>query len=155
MHRGRRKRRMVGGREEDVSLGVIMTNTEIFHIFNSISLFNLPYFKTFHSSTWVSSIFSLSFHNFLLYFPNLITIQLGFVPYFSYHFTIQLGFLPYFSYLFPIQLTFLPYFPDLFIIQLTFLLYFPNLFTIQLTFLRFLLTHLHNSLNDILNIIKF
>jgi hypothetical protein len=80
MYRGRR--RMVGGREggmkeeeeEEVSLGVIMTNTEIFHIFNIISLFNLPFFQTFHSSTWVSSIFSLSFHNFLLYFPNLITI---------------------------------------------------------------------------------
>jgi hypothetical protein len=83
------------------------------------------------------------------------TIQLGFFPYFSYHFTIQLGFLPYFSYLFTLQLTFLPYFTDLFTIQLTFLLYFPNLFTIQLTFLRFLLTHLHNSLNDIPNIIKF
>ena len=74
-----------------------MTNTEIFHIFHIISLFNLPFFQTFHSSTWVSSIFSLSFQNFLLYFPNLITIQLGFVPYFSYRFTIQLGFLPYFS----------------------------------------------------------
>jgi hypothetical protein len=64
MYRGRRRRRMVGGREEEAE---------------------------------VSSIFSLSFHNFLLYFPNLIAIQLGFVPYFSYHFTIQLGFLPYFS----------------------------------------------------------
>ena len=97
------------------------------------------------------------------------TIHLGFIPYFSYHFTIQLGFLPYFSYLFTLQLTFLPYFTDLFTIQLTFLLYFPNLFTIQLTFLlyfpnlftiqlsflHFLLTHLHNSLNDIPNIIKF
>ena len=66
-----------------VSLCVIITNTEIFHIFHIISLFNLPFVQTFHSSTWVSSIFSLSFHNFLLYFPNLITIQLGFVPYFN------------------------------------------------------------------------
>jgi hypothetical protein len=33
--------------------------------------------------------------------------------------------------------------------------YFSYLFTIQLTFLRFLFTHLHNSLNDISNIIKF
>jgi hypothetical protein len=33
MYRGRRRgRRMVGEREEEVSLGVIMTNTEIFHI---------------------------------------------------------------------------------------------------------------------------
>jgi hypothetical protein len=42
MYRGRRRRRrMVGGREEEeVSLGVIMTNTEIFHIFHIISLFN-------------------------------------------------------------------------------------------------------------------
>ena len=53
----------------------------------------------------------------------------------------MVNFVPYFSYHFTIQLTFLPYFPDL--------------FTIQLTFPRFLLTHLHNSLNDIPNIIKF
>jgi hypothetical protein len=39
-----------------------------------------------HYSTCLSSIFSLSFHHFLLYFPNLITIQLGFLPYFSYYF---------------------------------------------------------------------
>ena len=74
--------------EEEVSLGVIMTNTEIFHVFHIFSQFSTVFSKTFHYSTWVSSIFSLSFHNFLLYFPNLITVQLGFVPYFSYHFTI-------------------------------------------------------------------
>jgi hypothetical protein len=57
-----------GGREEEVSLGVIMTNTEIFHIFHIISLFNFPF-----------SIFSISFHNFVLHFPNLFTIQLIFL----------------------------------------------------------------------------
>jgi hypothetical protein len=45
-----------------------------------------------------SSIFSISFHNFLLYFP--------------YHFTIHLAFLPYFPYQFTVQLIFLPYFPN-------------------------------------------
>jgi hypothetical protein len=29
---------------------------------------------SYHFSTCLSSIFSISFHNFLLYFPNLITI---------------------------------------------------------------------------------
>ena len=33
--------------EEEVSLGVIMTNTEIFHIYHIISLFNLPLFHIF------------------------------------------------------------------------------------------------------------
>jgi hypothetical protein len=51
---------------------------------------------SFHCSTYFSSIFFISFHNFLLYFSNLITIQLGFIP---YHFTFQLSFLPYFPYL--------------------------------------------------------
>ena len=58
--------------EEEVFLGVIMTNTEIFHVFHIFSQFSSVFSKTFHYSTWVSSIFSLSFHNFLLYFPNLI-----------------------------------------------------------------------------------
>jgi hypothetical protein len=35
----------------------------------------------------------ISFHNFVLYFQNLFTIQLIFLPYFSYHFTNQLTFL--------------------------------------------------------------
>jgi hypothetical protein len=34
---------------------------------------------SYHYSTCLSSMFSISFHNFLLYFPNLITIQLGFL----------------------------------------------------------------------------
>ena len=33
--------------EEDISLGVIMTNTVIFHIFHIISLFNLSFFHIF------------------------------------------------------------------------------------------------------------
>jgi predicted TIM-barrel fold metal-dependent hydrolase len=73
--------------EEEVSLGVIMTNTEIFHIYHIISLFNLPF-----------SIFSISFHNFLLYFPYLFTFQPTFFPYFPYHFTFH----PYFLYHFTI-----------------------------------------------------
>jgi outer membrane protein assembly factor BamA len=36
--------------------------------------------------------FSISFHNFLLYFPYLITIQPNFLPYFPCLFTIQLIF---------------------------------------------------------------
>jgi hypothetical protein len=44
------------------------------------------------------------FHNFLLYLPNLFTIQLIFLSYFPYLFTVQLGFLSYFPYLFIIQL---------------------------------------------------
>jgi hypothetical protein len=36
-----------GGGGGGVSLGVIMTNTEIFHIFHIISLFNLPFFHIF------------------------------------------------------------------------------------------------------------
>jgi hypothetical protein len=72
----------------------------------------------FSTSFHISSICSISFHNFLLYLTNLFTIQPTFLPHFPYHFTIQL--------------TFLPYFPCLFTIQLIFLLYFPYLFTIQL-----------------------
>jgi hypothetical protein len=34
---------------------------------------------SYHYSTCLSSIFSISFHNFLLYFPNLFTIQLTFL----------------------------------------------------------------------------
>ena len=45
--------------EKEIPLGVIMTNTEIFHIFYVISLFNLPFFP---------------------YFPNLFTIRLAFLP---------------------------------------------------------------------------
>ena len=76
---------------------------------------------SFHYSTYFSSIFSLSFHNFLLYFPNHFTIQLIFLPYFLYHFTFQL--FPCCPYLITIQLTFLPYFPNHFTIQLIFLMF--------------------------------
>ena len=58
-------------KKDEVSVGVIMTNTEIFHIYHII----LP----FYYSTCLFSIFSISFHNFLLYFPNLFTIQLIFL----------------------------------------------------------------------------
>ena len=94
---GRRRRR-----RKRRSLGVIMTNTEIFHIFHIFSLFNLLFLHisiSFHYSTWLSSISSI----------YLFTFQLSFLQYFPYHFTIQLTFLPYFSYLFTIQLAFLPY----------------------------------------------
>ena len=66
-----------GGEKEQVYLGVAMTNTEIFHIFPifsqlssifSISFHNFPlvFSISYHYSTWVSSIFSISFHNFLI-----------------------------------------------------------------------------------------
>jgi hypothetical protein len=54
---------------------------------------------SYHYSTYLSSIFFISFHNFLPYFPC--------------HFTFQLTFLLYFPYLFTI---FFPYFPNLFTI---------------------------------------
>ena len=103
---GRPRRRREGGAWGGGVFGVIMTNTEIFHIFHIISLFNLPFFIfsisfrystyfssifyiSFHFSTYfssifsisfhISSIFSISFHNCLLYFPILFTIQLIFL----------------------------------------------------------------------------
>jgi hypothetical protein len=93
---------------------------------------NRDWFTRFHNSTWVSPIFSLSFYYFLLYFPNLFTIQLTFLPYFPYLFTIRLTFLLYCPYLITIRLAFLPYFPSHFTIQLIFLPYFPYHFTIFL-----------------------
>ena len=51
---------------------------------------------SYHYSTYFSSIFFISFHNFLLYFPNLFTIRLTYLPYFQNHFTIHVIFLPYF-----------------------------------------------------------
>jgi hypothetical protein len=56
----------------------------------------LPFFHIFQIISLFSSIFSLSFHYFLLYFPSLFTIRLTYLPYFPNHFTIQLIFLPYF-----------------------------------------------------------
>jgi hypothetical protein len=56
----------------------------------------LPFFHIFQIISLFSSIFSLSFHYFLLDFPNLFTIRLTYLPYFPNHFTIQLIFLPYF-----------------------------------------------------------
>ena len=51
MYRGRRRRAVATvpeeEREEGVSLCVFMTNTEIFHIYHIISLFNLPLFHIF------------------------------------------------------------------------------------------------------------
>jgi hypothetical protein len=44
-------------------LGVIMTNTEIFHIFPIISQFSSVFSKSYHYSTWVCSLFFISFHN--------------------------------------------------------------------------------------------
>jgi hypothetical protein len=58
--------------------------------------FHFPYFfpvlfqtATFEIHvTYFSSILSISFHNFLLYFPYHFTFQLTFLPHFPYHFTI-------------------------------------------------------------------
>jgi hypothetical protein len=47
--------------------------------------------KSFHYSTYFSSILSKSYHystSFLPYLPHPFTIQLTFLPYFPYHFTI-------------------------------------------------------------------
>ena len=76
--------------EEEVSLGVIMTNTEILHIFHVISLFNLPFFHifqifslfdlpffhNFHIFSLFSSIFSISFH-YVLPYSILLSTQCG------------------------------------------------------------------------------
>jgi hypothetical protein len=64
--------------EEEVSLGVFMANTNIFHIVHIFSLFNIVFsifFISFHSSTFLSC-------------PYLFTFQLAFLPYFPYYFTI-------------------------------------------------------------------
>jgi hypothetical protein len=45
----------------------------------------LPYFPNLFTIFFV---FFISCHNFLLYFPNPTTIRLAFLPYFPYHFTI-------------------------------------------------------------------
>ena len=89
---GRRRRRRrraaaVAEEEEKVSLGVIMTNTEIFHIFHIISLFNLHFFYIFQ----IFSLFNFPFfHNFHIISP----FNLLFFHIFPYHFTIQPTFLP-------------------------------------------------------------
>ena len=53
-----------GGRDEEekVSLGLIMTNTEIFHIFHINSLFNLPFFHIFHIFSLCNLLFFHIFH---------------------------------------------------------------------------------------------
>jgi hypothetical protein len=63
----------------------------------------LPFFHIFEIISLFSSIFSLSFTYYLLYFPNLFTIRFTYLPYFPNHFTIQLIFLPYFPMLFSYQ----------------------------------------------------
>ena len=89
---------------------------------------------SFHYSTYLSSIFFISFHNVPPYCPKLITIRLIFLPYFPYHFTFQLTFLPYFPYHFTIQPTFLLHFPYHFTMFFCIFHIFPNLITIQPTF---------------------
>ena len=44
-------------------MGVIMTNTEIFHILPIISQFSSVFSQSYHYSTWVCSLFFISFHN--------------------------------------------------------------------------------------------
>ena len=53
-----------GGEREEVFLGVIMTNTEIFHIF---SLFNLPFFHIVHIISLFDLPFFRIFHIFSLF----------------------------------------------------------------------------------------
>jgi hypothetical protein len=78
---------------------------------------------------YFSSIFFISFHNFLLYFPNLFTTRLAFLPYFPNNLTMSSIFSLSFHY-------FLLYFPNVFTIRLTYLPYFPNHFTIQQIYLN-------------------
>ena len=92
---------------------------------------------SFHYLTCLSSIFSISFHNFLLSFAYLIAIRLAFLPSFPYHFTIQLTFLPYFPYHFTFQLGFLPFFLYHFTFHLGFLPYFSYLSLFSSVFSKF------------------
>ena len=90
---------------------------------------------SFHYYTCLSSIFSISFQNFLLYFPHLIAIRRAFLPCFPYHFIIQLSFVSWvLSILFHIS----TWVSSIFFISFHyFLMYFPNFpyhFTFQLTF---------------------
>jgi hypothetical protein len=63
-----------------------MINTEIFHIFHIISLFNLPFFHifsiSFHISTYFSSILSLSFY-YSTYFSSVFSISFHYSTYLS------------------------------------------------------------------------
>jgi hypothetical protein len=55
-----------------------LINLLFFHIFHIFSLFNFPFFHIVHILSLYSSIFSISFHNFLPHFTYLFTINLLF-----------------------------------------------------------------------------
>jgi hypothetical protein len=111
-----------------------------FHIFPIISQFSSVFSKSYYYSTWVCSLFFISFHNstrvswivkrFGKYRRKLSWIVKRSVKYgrkVSFqNFTIQPTFLPYFSYLLKISSVF----SKLFTLQLGFLPYFPYHFTI-------------------------
>jgi hypothetical protein len=93
---------------------LILTNVVTFTIDNGVVLHCSYFYEWNHNESYsilfyLSFIISISFHYFLVYFPYLFTIQLGFLPYFSYLFTIHLAFLPYYPYLITIQSAFLKY----------------------------------------------
>jgi hypothetical protein len=71
---------------------------KIWKIQKQIDLLFFPISISFHYSTYLSVIISISFHNLFLYFPYLFTIQLAFLPYFSYLFTISSVFSNFFHY---------------------------------------------------------
>jgi hypothetical protein len=120
--------------EGEVSLGVIMANTEIFHIFHIVSLFNFPFLSiSFHYSTYFSLIFSKSFH-FSTYFSSIFSVAFHYSTYFSSIFSVSFHYSIYFSSAFSISFHYSPYLSSvfsisLFTIQLTFLPYFPYHFT--------------------------
>ena len=79
---------------EEVPLGVIMTNTEIFHIFHIISLFNLLFFHIFH----IFSLFNLLFFHIFLIISHFIHIchiisQFSSVFSKSFHYSTYLSFI--------------------------------------------------------------
>jgi hypothetical protein len=90
-----------GGRDV-ISLDVIMTNTEIFHIIHIISQFNLfssAFSISFHYSTYLSSIFSLSFHS-STYFSSVFSKSFHYSTYFSSVFPISFHYSTYVSSIF-------------------------------------------------------
>jgi hypothetical protein len=95
---------------------------------------------SYHYSTYFSSIFSLSFHYFLLYFPNLFTI-------FFCIFQIISLFNLSFHY-------FLLYFRNYFTIQLIFLPYFPMCSSYQKQALTVMISPLYTNCHDIINIVE-
>jgi hypothetical protein len=67
----------------EVTSGVIMTNTEIFHIFHIISLFNLSFFHIFHIISLFNLLYFHIFHTFSLF--NLLFIHISHIKMYYYY----------------------------------------------------------------------